>query len=241
MARTSLTTLLAAAALGAAAMYVLDPDKGRRRRAIGRDKLRSAVGNARRFVNVAARDAGARFRGMRALARRPRTPLPDDLQLIERVRARIGRVVSHPHSIQVGAHHGQVMLSGHVLASEVGPLLDTVRAVWGVEEVEEHLVVHESADHVPSLQGGVPRGIRPDVLEERWPPAGQLAAVAGGGLLALYGLRNRSLAGCLLAAIGAAMAVRGSASGSGRSAAAPQARVLIPSTSSDARPVASID
>ena len=37
---TRLTTVIAAIALGAASMYVFDPDKGRRRRAMGRDKVR---------------------------------------------------------------------------------------------------------------------------------------------------------------------------------------------------------
>lgn len=191
MARSSFPTLLAAAALGAAAMYLLDPDKGRRRRAIGRDKLRSAIGRARRFVDGSARDASARLRGARALAHRPRQPLPDDLQLIERVRARMGRVVSHPHAIQVGAQGGRVTVSGHVLASEVGPLLDAVRAVWGVDDVEEHLVVHERADHVPSLQGGVARRGRRDPLPYALPPAAQLAATAVAGLFLLYALRGR--------------------------------------------------
>jgi hypothetical protein len=210
-------TLLAAAAVGAAAMYVLDPDKGRRRRAIGRDKLTSAVRHTRRLVDGAARDASARMRGLRALAQRARRPLPDDLQLIERVRARMGRVVSHPHAIQVGALDGRVMLSGHVLASEVGPLLDAVRTVWGVEDVEEHLAVHESAEHVSSLQGGVPRGLRASPAVEAWPPSARLAAAAGGSVLALYALRRHPLVAVLAA--GAALGlIPSSSSGATRAA-----------------------
>jgi hypothetical protein len=204
---TRLTTILAAAALGAAAMYVLDPDKGRRRRAVGRDKVRSLVGEARSFANAAARDANHRLQGVRARVQRRFRPegTPDDLMLIERVRARIGRVVSHPHAIQVGANRGVVMLSGPILAHEVEPLLAEARSVPGVDAVEDHLAAHEHADSIPSLQGGGP----PRTAPERWSPAVRAAALVAGTFLAIYGSKNRSPSGVLLAAVGAGLAARG--------------------------------
>jgi len=212
MARqSSWTTVLSAAALGAAAMYLFDPDKGRRRRALGRDKIRSVVGDARNFVNVAARDANYRWRGVRALARRRfrREHAPDDLMLIERVRARMGRVVSHPHAIQVGANDGRVTLSGPILAREVEPLLDTVRSVWGVQSVDDHLVAHETPEHIPSLQGGTEREQRAEIRQENWAPSLRMAAIVGGTLLAVCAMRNRSLSGIMLTAIGVGLAARG--------------------------------
>lgn len=209
--RTWMKTL-GALALGAALMYTLDPDKGRRRRAIGRDKARSVLLDAREAVGVTRRDIAHRLDGLRARFDRlvRRRPAPDDLQLIERVRARMGRLVAHPHAIQVGAYRGKVTLSGPILAREVDPLLDTLRNVWGVVEIEDRLVAHEHPDRVPSLQGGIePHRPRPLVMQENWPPALRAAALASGALLALYGLNRRSLAGCVYTAAGAALALRG--------------------------------
>ena len=112
---------LRGAAIGAAAMYLFDPDKGRRRRAIARDKLARLASESGDVLTAAAHDIGNRVRGVEARAARAMhpSPSPDDLQLIERVRARIGRAVSNPHAIQVGVREGRVTLSGPVLESWV--------------------------------------------------------------------------------------------------------------------------
>src|SRR5690242_5809786 len=129
-AQGAFAKVLAGTLLGAAVMFLLDPDKGRRRRAIARDKAVSLLGDARDIVGVATRDATHRIAGLRARARRlvSRGEVPDDLRLIERVRARMGRLVSHPHAVQVGANNGRVTLSGPILAHEVERLLGAVRA-----------------------------------------------------------------------------------------------------------------
>lgn len=204
-----LTRFIGAAALGAAIMYMFDPDKGRRRRAIVGDKAASVALDAQRALRAAGRDASHRMTGLRARARHLLTdePIPDDLQLIERVRARIGRLVSHPHAIQVGANHGRVTLSGPVLRHEVQRLLDAVRSVWGVNEVENKLVVHDDADSISSLQGG--KRPEPQHPHDHWAPAARSAAILGGSAMSLFGLYERSLLGLLLAAGGAALAVRG--------------------------------
>ena len=205
-----LAGLLFSIALGAIAMYVLDPDKGRRRRAIARDKTRRLVVNTQRMVRIAARDTRHRLQGLRAQARhlleRRREAAADDLLIIERVRARLGRIVSHPHAIQVGARDGRVTLSGPILAEEVSHLLNTVRSVWGVADVDNRLVVHEHPEFVPSLQGGLRRVARPAVLQDNWAPMLRLAALLGGTAIALYGVRNRTL---LLTGAGLGLAARG--------------------------------
>ena len=148
--------VFAAAVAGAAAMFLLDPDKGKRRRALARDKIGSAMRHGRHAVSAAARDATQRLQGVRAEANRRhrREGYPDDLLLIERVRARLGRVVAHPHAIQVGANRGVVVLSGPILAAEVAALLEATRAVPGVVAIEDHLAVYQSSEHIPSLQDG---------------------------------------------------------------------------------------
>lgn len=205
------TRILTTLTIGAIAMYALDPDRGRRRRAIARDKARSFIASTRDAVGVTRRDLAHRVQGLRARARRLFQPAsaPDDLQLIERVRARMGRLVSHPHAVQVGARDGCVTLSGPILTHEVAPLLTAVRGVWGVADVVDRLVSYDSADHVSSLQGsGDSRRARSTLAHEYWPPALRAAALLGGSLVALNGMQRRSLAGCALTAIGAGLAVR---------------------------------
>src|SRR6476660_7871112 len=100
---SGLTSIVASVALGAIAMYAFDPDKGRRRRALARDKAVSVLLDTRHAAGATRRDVTHRLLGLRARALRlwTRQPTTDDLQLIERVRARMGRMVSHPHAIQV--------------------------------------------------------------------------------------------------------------------------------------------
>jgi len=103
---------LTGAAIGALAMYAFDPQRGRRRRAIARDKTLSLATHAGGFLRRAGRDLQGRMHGWQAQAQRWSRDegIPDDLKLIERVRSRLGRVCSHPHAIQVGANQGRVTL-----------------------------------------------------------------------------------------------------------------------------------
>src|SRR5512140_1840504 len=108
------TRMLQGLAIGAAAMYLLDPDKGRRRRALLRDRLNVLGSDIAELAHDAARDSANRLQGVRARVDRVRSGSDgsiDELRLIERVRAALGRVVSHPHAIQVGAMQGTVRLS----------------------------------------------------------------------------------------------------------------------------------
>ena len=207
----SLSAFLRGAAFGAAAMYVLDPDKGRRRRAIARDKAASFLTEAGETLNEAKRDIANRAQGTqaRALHWLHRDTDTDDLRLIERVRARVGRVVSHPHAIQVGARDALVTVSGPILAAEVAVLLAAVRRVPGVRSVDEHLVVHAHPDSVPSLQGLRRRRDDRTALLASNAPVVRAAALVSGGLLVLHGLTQRSVTGLVLAALGAGLAARG--------------------------------
>ncbi|HVI21920.1 MAG TPA: BON domain-containing protein, partial [Myxococcales bacterium] len=79
--------------------------------------------------------------------------VPDSL-LVERVRAQIGRAVSHSRPIQVDALDGCAILSGPILAAEVEPLIEIVSKVRGVRSIESRLDVHEDAGSLPALQPG---------------------------------------------------------------------------------------
>lgn len=55
-------------ALGALIMFLLDPSKGSRRRALERDKMRSATFKARKRIDAKSRDIANRAKGLRAEA-----------------------------------------------------------------------------------------------------------------------------------------------------------------------------
>ena len=61
--------ILSSAAIGAAAMYLLDPVQGKRRRALVRDKAYSSRVRMRKSINAKSRDLANRAKGLQAEAR----------------------------------------------------------------------------------------------------------------------------------------------------------------------------
>src|SRR5688572_18766404 len=131
---------LSSLGIGAGLMYFMDPQRGARRRALLRDRV---VHNAKlqaAATGAAGRDLAHRARGLGAnLTHSLRRERPDDSLLVERVRARMGRVVSHARAIDVEASDGCVTLRGPVLHAEAARLLDAVRHVRGVRHVVDQL------------------------------------------------------------------------------------------------------
>src|SRR3954447_9432636 len=127
--------------LGAGLMYFFDPDLGRRRRALLADQMTHTCCTLEDFFGEATRDLSTRARGLPAtLDHRMRNePPPSDEVLVERVRAMLGRYVSHPRAIQVAAMRGHVVLRGPILASEVDGLRPAIASVWGVVDVADEL------------------------------------------------------------------------------------------------------
>jgi gas vesicle protein len=197
-------------AVGAAAMFLLDPQQRRRRLALARDQARHLGHASTSFANAALRDLGHRAKGLAAQATsRIRRGTTDDVVLVQRVRAALGRVVSHPHAVWVTAGDGCVTVGGPVLADERAQLLRCVRSVHGVREVRDALEAHDSALRVPALQGGVPHsGPHAEFLQARWTPGPRLLALAGGTLLALYGASRRGLPGLVAGTAGLSLATR---------------------------------
>ena len=134
-------------------MYLFDPERGKRRRALLRDKAFHVARATREKLDVKSRDAANRLHGVLArtgsLLTRVRVP---DAVVAERVRSRIGHVVSHPGSIEVGVQDGRVTLTGPALSRELDPLLCEVEGVRGVAGVESKLELHEEPGAVPGLQ-----------------------------------------------------------------------------------------
>jgi uncharacterized membrane protein len=189
-------TLLGGAAAGAGLMYLLDPDRGNRRRALLRDKAVRAEHVGASAGDKAFRDLRNRAVGVIAqtLGTLRREAVADE-KLLQRVRTKLGRCSTHPHAIKAAVRDGHVRLSGPILAEEVDCVLKGAWSVRGVRSVEDRLEVHEQPGDVASLQGGGrPRnGQQLDIFQEKWAPGTRLLVGAGGLALLAFLRRRRAL------------------------------------------------
>ena len=193
--------LLTGVAIGAGTMFLLDPDRGARRRALITDKAARTANKMSDGLDALSRDVANRTRGAAANLRTTfDRSTPDSRKLIERVRAELGRFVSHPRAIDVSVmHEGCVGLTGPILSSEADAALAAIAGVRGVSTVEDNLERHDTAEGVPALQGGrIRTGRRSGLLQNSWSPTTRLMV---------------ALTGTAVAA-GVTYAIRGSSSGS---------------------------
>ena len=190
---------------GAAAMYLFDPDQGRRRRSLVRDKMVRLSHQLERETEVMVQDLKNRLSGVQAelRSRLQSCPVSED-KLRERIRSELGHVSSHPRAIEVEVNEGRVILSGPVLASEADLVVRRVQMTPGVESVEDQLQRIEHADTHPALQGGRARS-EGQLLTT---PAARLVVGTVGSALFVQGLATdrplRTLLG--LAGVGFCMA-----------------------------------
>lgn len=143
-------------AVGALTMYYLDPRAGRRRRALVQDKLVGLGHDAAWYAQAKSRRAIDHLKGWavtRRFDRHTRTPPLSDQQLHDRIRSRLGRVVSHPRSVEVHVENGAVHLGGHIFTRELDNLLAEVKHVAGVTTVRNELICHDNAVGISELQG----------------------------------------------------------------------------------------
>jgi osmotically-inducible protein OsmY len=140
-------TLFLGMAIGAGLTYILDPDRGTRRRAVMRDKLVHAGHEIEDAVTSNARHARNRVRG---LAHEARSTLHernvDDRVLEERVRSQVGRGLSNTADIDVTAERGRITLSGVVAADEVQEVVRSAKSVRGVAGVDNRVEVQARSD-----------------------------------------------------------------------------------------------
>lgn len=202
--------ILSAAGVGAGLMYLFDPDRGKRRRALIGNKITHAARVATEIKGKTQRDLRNHLLGAFAQAESLfRTQEVSDATLEARVRSKLGRVVSHPKAIEVKAVNGLVTLSGPILANEQHPLLESLIGVQGVKNIENCLELHEQAGDIPALQGGrLRQGERFGVLKTNWSPTTRLLATAAGGVVALYGAKRRGLFGSVIGSVGLGVVMR---------------------------------
>jgi osmotically-inducible protein OsmY len=129
------------AALGAALMYFFDPQQGRRRRNMARDRVLAFFRNRGR---EAARAVSAEAHGLKEKAtHRQEEPKPgmDDATLAAKVQTEIFREADAPKgSVNVNVENGVVYLRGEVQQPElIDDLVARARKVQGVQDVENLL------------------------------------------------------------------------------------------------------
>lgn len=203
-------TWISGLGLGAGLMYWMDPDRGRRRRAVTKDQIVRQMNRAGNGVEVAARDIAHRTQGVAARTRgRLFNHKVDDEILVARVRAKLGRLVSHPHAVEVASQQRKVTLRGLILSHELDDLIDGIKGVSGVKDIENQLKVYEHDEHIPSLQGGKTRHPnRTDLVQNNWPPATRLVTGAAATLPIVMGIKRRDAQGYLMAGMGLGLLIR---------------------------------
>jgi hypothetical protein len=197
--------------IGTGVMYLFDPDRGKRRRALLRDKLVWIQRKTGECIEVTSRDLNNRASGIAAsIQSRFVSDEANDVVLAERVRSKLGRIVAHPGAIEVAVENGTVSLSGPILEDEVAGLMSCVKWIPGVKGVNNNLEVHKEAGNHPALQGGRQRqGYQSEFLQENWSPAARLIAGVAGASLAVYGGTRRDALGAGIGAAGVLLLTRG--------------------------------
>ena len=141
--------------VGAGLMFLLDPQTGNRRRKLVRDKMRRFSRQTGERANAWSKMASDHAQGLVAeTTARLSHEQVDDRTLVERVRAELGRAMTHVSAVNVQAHDGHVTLSGDLLEHEAEAALSAARRTRGVREVSDSLVRHATPGREPSLQGG---------------------------------------------------------------------------------------
>jgi len=193
----SIGSLLRGVLYGAGAMYLLDPDRGRRRRAeIGRRAVH-LVHETEDLWNKGCRDLMNRGTGLTAQARRFLVASPaDDHVVTERVRAVLGHHVIDARNVDVSSIDGHITLRGTVRPGEPERLIPAIEAIPGVREVRSGLTMSGAA-------------VGPSCPQSGLTPGSRLLMTAGGGLLLLNGLARRGFGPTLLGTLGLGLFVRG--------------------------------
>ena len=128
----------------AAAVYLLDPDRGRSRRAKLADQVGAAARKTGEKVEAQARHQKGVIQGMAHDLTEPFRPEPefDDATLLQKVRSEaLGRWQGGNHDVDISIADGIVTLKGTTTPDLAAELTALVESVPGVVSVEDQLSV----------------------------------------------------------------------------------------------------
>lgn len=136
--------IVALVAGSALAAYFLDPESGKRRRAVTKDRIAGFFRRRGRDVSRAGRGVASTAYGTAMKAKHLRgeeKPQPNDATLVGKVESEIFRDADVPKGqINVNAENGKVYLRGEVGKPElINDLEKRARKVQGVQDVENLL------------------------------------------------------------------------------------------------------
>jgi osmotically-inducible protein OsmY len=132
------------AAAAAAAMYLLDPDRGRSRRAKLTDQAAALARKAEEKTRAQAEYQKGMVKGLAHDLTEPFRPEPDfdDETLRQKVKSEaIGRWEGPTSDVEVDVDNGVVTLKGNVDAEKMDRLIRLVKGVPGVASVNDQLSV----------------------------------------------------------------------------------------------------
>ena len=150
--RTASMKTLAAATAGAGLAYLLDPDRGRARRAKLRDKTRATMRREREALERRAHYERGRLEGVRhkvADRHHPHEPETDQV-LVDKVRSEVlGRRPDVAHQLSIDACRGVVTIRGEVdETAAMTSLSDSITRLPGVERVID--LTHAPGEMAPN-------------------------------------------------------------------------------------------
>jgi uncharacterized membrane protein len=195
--------LLGGLAAGAAALYFLDPDQGQKRRTAFATKAKRMGKSVAEEASKSGRDAWHQVAGnARKIWNRVSWEQPDDDILVERIRARLGRIVSHPPDVHVASDHGTITLWGRAPNREIYAMVRTLGSMHGVREIRNHLEIHERPE--AAADGNLFQRARHTTLHN-WSPAKRAAVGTAGAAAAIYGWRRKDNLGVALSVLGSGL------------------------------------
>ena len=136
--------------LGLGAMWLLDPDRGRGRRAWIGQKTNRLLNETGRFMRATGRHLANKSKGYYHDSRKAvgsAASSLSDTSIAESVRSALGRLgLKSASSVGVECSGGCVTLSGRCVADDVDVIIGTTRATYGVDNVVNNMELGTSFD-----------------------------------------------------------------------------------------------
>jgi osmotically-inducible protein OsmY len=133
---------LTALATGAAALYFLDKEKGKERREMAQEKAGKLWREASDEVDTVAKDAANRLQDVRqeASARLEKMGVTDEA-LKQRINTAVENLIADARELEVQVEKGLVTLRGKLPMEEIDKVVDRIKALAGVKDVDNQLDV----------------------------------------------------------------------------------------------------